>query len=37
MLGHENSRTTDIYAKLMTNTVKNEVLGAFNKINDGKK
>lgn len=37
ILGHENSRTTDIYAKLMTNTVKNEVLGAFNKINDDKK
>ena len=36
VLGHENPRTTAIYAKLLTNTVKNEVLEAFNRINDGK-
>lgn len=36
ILGHENPRTTAIYAKLLTNTVKNEVIGAFNRINNGK-
>lgn len=37
MLGHNDPRTTGQYAKLLNNTVKNEVLGAFNKINDDKK
>ena len=36
ILGHENIRTTQIYAKILTNTVTNEVLNAFNKINNGK-
>jgi integrase/recombinase XerD len=36
ILGHENIRTTQIYAKIQNNTVRNEVLNAFNKVNNGK-
>jgi site-specific recombinase XerD len=36
ILGHENIRTTQNYAKLQNRTVKTEALGAFNNMNNGK-
>ncbi len=36
ILGHENIRTTQIYAKILISTVTSEVLNAFNQVNHGK-
>ena len=36
ILGHENIRTTQIYAKIQNPTVRTEMIGAFNNMNNGK-
>jgi site-specific recombinase XerD len=36
ILGHENIRTTQQYAKVLNKTISDEVLNAFNQINNGK-
>jgi integrase/recombinase XerD len=36
ILGHENIRTTQHYAKLQNRTVRTETIGAFNNMNNGK-
>jgi site-specific recombinase XerD len=36
VLGHQNIRTTQLYAKMLNTTISKEVLNVFNKINNGK-
>jgi integrase/recombinase XerD len=36
ILGHESIRTTQLYAKIQNPTVRTEVIGAFNNMNNGK-
>jgi integrase/recombinase XerD len=36
ILGHENIRTTQQYAKVLNKTISDQVLNAFNQVNNGK-